>query len=415
MNVLGLCAGAAGLELGLRAVADVRVVAYLEREAAALEVLLARMQEGALDEAPIWSDLCTFDGRPWRGVVDLVAAGFPCQPVSVAGKRLGADDERWLWDEVWRITCEVEAGLLFVENVPGLLAKGGPFNRVLGALAEGGWVAEWDCVPASSVGAPHQRDRFFMLAAHPDGAGLRLLAERHQRNRRRERAAEREHAEPVHDGEDRPLADSVDVGLDDQAASGPARRDASDRGSERRCGSEDASPADANLLDGRLGTVRQDPGLSEGTSAGDVSVADANGVGSDQGQGRTRTKRRGRAIAGREGPADSDRRRRPSKRFASAEREGAHGRVVDRRCGSGRDDSDAQSEGLEGAGQGWFGAAPGWAGRPPPEPVIRGMDDGLAASVERDRLHVTGNGVVPQAAAQAFLVLEARLIGGDVA
>lgn len=169
MNVLSLCSGAGGLELGIRiAVPGSSVVAFCERDACAIEVLAARMEDGSLAQAPIWFDLLTFDGRPLSGTVDLVTAGFPCQPHSLAGKRGGVDDDRWLWDHVWRVVREVRSPLLFVENVAGLLSSGG-FDRVLGDLASGGWSAEWDCVPASSVGAPHIRNRVFLLAAHPDG------------------------------------------------------------------------------------------------------------------------------------------------------------------------------------------------------------------------------------------------------
>jgi hypothetical protein len=88
--------------------------------------------------------------------------GSPCQPESSAGLRLGEADERWLWREVWRIVREVGPAYLFVENVAAHLS--GTFGRVVGDLAASGWRVEWDCVPASAVGAPHQRDRLFVLA-----------------------------------------------------------------------------------------------------------------------------------------------------------------------------------------------------------------------------------------------------------
>ena len=84
MRGLAVCAGVAGIELGLKlALGDsYRTVCYVEREAFAAELLARRMEEGCLEMAPIWDDLESFDGRPWRGVVDLLSAGFPCQPVS---------------------------------------------------------------------------------------------------------------------------------------------------------------------------------------------------------------------------------------------------------------------------------------------------------------------------------------------
>jgi len=100
-------------------------VGYVEREAFAAAVLVARMEDQALDRAPVWDDLTTFDGHPWRGRVDLVAAGFPCQPSSHAGQRLGTADERWLWPHVARVVREVGPSLVFIENVPGLLSVNG--------------------------------------------------------------------------------------------------------------------------------------------------------------------------------------------------------------------------------------------------------------------------------------------------
>jgi len=103
LRAIALCSGLLGLERGLDlAVGPCRVVCAVERQAYVAAALVARMEEKALDPFPIWDDLATFDGRAWRGVVDLVAAGFPCQPASVAGRRAGTDDERWLWPHVWR-------------------------------------------------------------------------------------------------------------------------------------------------------------------------------------------------------------------------------------------------------------------------------------------------------------------------
>ncbi len=133
------------------------------------------MEEGHLEMAPIWDDLESFDGRPWRGVVDLLSAGFPCQPVSSAGKRRAQEDERWLWPHVARVVCEVRPRIVALENVPGLLVRG--FGDVLGELAALGFDAEWLCLRASEFGAPHIRRRVFVLAWRERDA-LRLLTER---------------------------------------------------------------------------------------------------------------------------------------------------------------------------------------------------------------------------------------------
>ncbi len=164
LNTLALCAGIGGLELGVRRATDglARVVCYVERDTFAASVLVARMEEARLDRAPLWDDLATFDGRPWRGIVDLVAAGFPCQPFSSAGKRLGPADERWVWPQIARIIEQVAPGLLFLENVPEIASRGGV--GVASDLAALGFDAEWDCFRACDVGAPHLRERFFLLA-----------------------------------------------------------------------------------------------------------------------------------------------------------------------------------------------------------------------------------------------------------
>lgn len=161
---MALCAGAGGLELGLRIALgdDYRCVVYVEREAYAAATLVARMADQALDTAPVWDDLSTFDGKPWCGVVDIVSAGFSCQPWSAAGKQLGIEDERWIWPDIARIVCEVEPEWVFLENVGGLVRGG--LEHVLRDLAVSGFDAEWDCLSAAEVGAPHVRERLFILA-----------------------------------------------------------------------------------------------------------------------------------------------------------------------------------------------------------------------------------------------------------
>lgn len=165
INILSLCSGVGGLELGLHLALGerARTVCYVEREAYAASDLVARMEDSSLDQAPIWDDLLTFDGSPWRGSVDIVSAGFPCQPWSHAGKRAGTDDSRWLWPAVLRIIMDVEPGIVFLENVPGLVTGHG-LEHVLSDLAEAGFDAEWDHFSAAETGASHRRERVFVLA-----------------------------------------------------------------------------------------------------------------------------------------------------------------------------------------------------------------------------------------------------------
>jgi len=171
LHAAHLCSGYGGVELALRlAGIPARTVVHVERDAYAAATLVARMEEAHLDPAPIWSDLCTFDGGAWRGRVDLVSAGFPCQPFSSAGQRRGVDDDRWLWPAVWKCVRDMGPRFLFLENVPQLVRHGLP--HVLADLAEDGWAAEWGLLSASAVGAPHKRERFWLLA-HAEGSRRR--------------------------------------------------------------------------------------------------------------------------------------------------------------------------------------------------------------------------------------------------
>lgn len=118
LNGLALCAGIGGLELGIKLVyPSYTTVCYVEIEAYNVACLVKRMEEGFLDKAPVWSDVRTFDGKPWRGKVDIVAAGFPCQPFSLAGKLKRESDDRHLWPDIARIIRECEPSLVFLENV----------------------------------------------------------------------------------------------------------------------------------------------------------------------------------------------------------------------------------------------------------------------------------------------------------
>jgi DNA (cytosine-5)-methyltransferase 1 len=170
-NVLSLCAGVGGLDIGLRlAEPDARVVCYVEREAYCCEVLASRMEDGSLDAAPVWSNLRTFDGRPWRGVVDCVTGGYPCQPFSVAGKRRADRDERHLWPSVRQIISEVRPGAVFLENVAGHLSLG--FEAVANDLQGMGYRLAAGLFTAEEVGATHRRERLFILG-HAECASRR--------------------------------------------------------------------------------------------------------------------------------------------------------------------------------------------------------------------------------------------------
>ena len=204
MNGLALFAGIGGLELGLhRAIPGYRALCYVERDSYAAATLVARMVEKTLGEAPVWDDVSTFDGKPWSGVVDLVSGGFPCQDLSFANHAgAGLDGERsGLWSEFARIALrDIRSRYVFIENVSALAVRG--LDRVLSDLAEGGYDAEWDLFRAEQVGAPHRRERLFILAervSDPERDGLRNKPER---GAGRAQEADRRHSEPRHLGEE---------------------------------------------------------------------------------------------------------------------------------------------------------------------------------------------------------------------
>ena len=187
-RVLSLFSGAGGLDLGLRMVLPrARTVCYVEGEAFAAANLAAKMEDNQLDPAPIWTDVRTFDGNPWRGVVDCIVGGFPCQDISSAGRLAGIGGAKTgLWSDVVRLAREVGPCFLFLENVATITSRG--LDRVLGDLAEIGLDAEWVCVRASGAGAPHSRARWFCLAyAHSfrrESIGLGWVQHRERAARR---------------------------------------------------------------------------------------------------------------------------------------------------------------------------------------------------------------------------------------
>lgn len=176
MNELSLFSGAGGGLLGTKLL-GFRAVGYVERDAHCQKVLSQRIEDGLLDPAPVFGDIHAFLRDGWagryRGLVDVVSAGFPCQPFSVAGKQLAHDDDRNLWPETAEVLRVVRPRWALLENVPGLLSgRHGYFGRVLGDLAEMGFDAEWGVLGASDAGAPHYRRRLWILA-HTDTPGLR--------------------------------------------------------------------------------------------------------------------------------------------------------------------------------------------------------------------------------------------------
>ena len=183
LNELALFSGVGMLSEGCRCGfefmgIETRTVCHVEIEDYPASILVARMQEGSIPQAPVWGDVSTFNARAWRGAVDIVVAGFPCTDLSVAGKRAGLDGKRsGLFFEVVRIATDSGARLMLLENVAGIAsatatvvdAEEGELDeraasRVLGELADLGWDSEWITLSASDVGASHGRARWFCFA-----------------------------------------------------------------------------------------------------------------------------------------------------------------------------------------------------------------------------------------------------------
>ena len=166
MNELSLFSGAGGGLLGTKLLGW-RSVGYVEFDTYCQKVLSQRIQDGILDEAPVFGDIDDFiesgAAKKYAGFVDVVTAGFPCQPFSVAGKKKGQDDERNKWPQTIQCIRDVRPRYAFLENVPGLL-NSGYFGEILTSLAEAGFDARWTVLGADDVGAPHRRKRLWIMA-----------------------------------------------------------------------------------------------------------------------------------------------------------------------------------------------------------------------------------------------------------
>jgi len=160
---IGLCAGYGGIELGLkRVIPNLRSVALCEIEAFACANLVAKMEAGLMEPAPIWTDLKSFPWESFRDRVDILTGGYPCQPFSAAGKRLGTEDPRHLWPFIAGGIRILRPKLCFFENVEGHISLG--LREVIGELESMGYKVSWGIFSAREVGAPHQRKRVFIMA-----------------------------------------------------------------------------------------------------------------------------------------------------------------------------------------------------------------------------------------------------------
>lgn len=362
-TILSLCAGVGGLDLGLRvAQPNARTVCFVEIEAYAAAILATRMEQDALDQAPIWTDLRTFDGKPWRGLVDCITAGYPCQPFSVAGKQLGDKDPRHLWPDVFRVVREIDPPLCFFENVPGHLRLG--FQQVHDDLRSLGYRVKAGLFTAEEVGASHKRERLFILAYRESVFGQHAVPERDCQGRSAQAAGSFGHH----------MGNAEHDGLSAAAFTGGDGTDAGARGS--------AGGTDTSQQSARTDHVADTQGAGERGKSGHLPQT-------QRGQDRSVLRL---SVGAGEGLADR------------------HHAGCEEQCGA--EPIQAQHEAAECRGLPAFPLfAPGptgdWSDVPESlEPAICRMADGLAYRV--DRIRAGGNGVVPLAAAYAWRTLISR-------
>lgn len=397
--IADLCAGGGGLSIGVHDALErlgfrPSTVVYVEREAYAAATIVARMEEKALAEAPVWDDLTTFDGKPWRGRVHCVIGGTPCQDLSVAGRQEGLDGERSrLFWEFKRVIEEIQPHLIFWENVGGARSA---LSRVFDAFQQIGYTGAGVALRAADVGATQERERIFVLGRRlADADGVRC-----NQGHRREQISARHR---IADDGNQDMADANRNGLRIERQPKSAGQQRAPRDIADGCGGEamgDASgeppqlrgePGELRCEESEVGragnaSVGREPGPGSETLFGDAAGQGQQGsenLRRDGGEQQSPAERAGRAVAGRPflwppGPDDTER---------------------------------------------WAHVLSTNPDLSPSQPKLRRVADGLAAGVVApdlkidahwaDRLRLLGNGVVPAQARAAFLFLIGA-VGVDV-
>ena len=163
LSVLSLCSGYGGLERGLDlAGVNHKVATYVEIEAYVIANLISKMESRRLVAAPVFTDVKSFPSRLFRGKVDIITGGYPCQPFSVAGRGAGESDPRHLWPYILEHVKAIRPFRVFFENVTGHINNG--LETVINDLGAAGYRATWGIFSAAEVGARHQRERVFIMA-----------------------------------------------------------------------------------------------------------------------------------------------------------------------------------------------------------------------------------------------------------
>ena len=374
---ISLCSGYEGIGLGLRRVLpNLREIAFVEREGFPVANLVAKMEAGELDQAPVHTDLKTFPYRKFRGQVDILSGGFPCQPFSCAGKRQATDDPRHLFPYIRDGIRECQPRIVFLENVGGIIsAKTGDgesvLKYVLRTLEGLGYRATAGIFSASEVGAPHQRKRVFILGM-ANGEDIGRGGRTHR------------------DGDD-------GAGLQEQEA----QEQPNLRGETAGCSGDLRGEELGNASDLRL----------------QQSSSDSRETGTDQsGEERGVYEPQRAGSLSRYGSQSQD-----SQELANRIDEGSQGRI--------HGGQDTGRQGVNGhIGCSGSSSHRGWPSRPSEpqyeweeprvtgqtEPELGGASNGSTCGVDAtanrvDRLRLLGNGVVNQTAAKAFVTLIQRV------
>jgi DNA (cytosine-5)-methyltransferase 1 len=169
LNGLDLFSGIGGISVALRGY--VETIAYCEADRYAQAVLLSRMRDNELDRAPICTDVRELQREHFGNIrIDIIFGGFPCQDISIAGNGKGLAGERsGLFFDIIRLVKEIKPSFVFLENVPAIRTRG--LFHVISSFTEIGYDCRWTCLSAASIGAPHKRERWFLLA-HADKSEL---------------------------------------------------------------------------------------------------------------------------------------------------------------------------------------------------------------------------------------------------
>ena len=392
-NILSLCAGVGGLELGImlalasRGEAG-RGICYVEREAAAAASLVASMEAGWFHPAPVWSDLATFDGKPWRGLVHILASGDPCQDNSVAGKRAGADGERFLAPEVCRIAKECRPRRIFRENVTG--NADGQLHALVPPLEGLGYRIAAGIFSSAETGNTMRRERMFVMAER-HRVGLERLPQCDLWPTPRQQPSRRDDIERRSAGMDG-TASSKRRAIDDSCRSGGKHTLP-----QRQEGPDGAGSADAGM--GGPAGPRSLPGAQSRTGRADEGAGARN----------AEPERRGEPVAGAGGP-------RPQGDQFSGSSRSQHGLLSSRPTAEFRGISLPPAV-IPGPSDnsGWIDVLDRFPEYQPAlseEEAQSHLRRGIDAMAHRiERLRATGNGVDPMVAAYAYLSLDALLAG----